>query len=108
MQKQTFIYFFLSVVGSFYLSQSVFSFDLYIISLFLGKLMMIHLPCEGRYSDQDRQSLPFWSESRVFSKVGFDRQFSTPNEIARRVPYVWVLNFQMYYNCCSFFLHILN
>ena len=41
-----------------------------------------------------------WRE--FFCEVILARQFTTPDEIARRVPGAWVLSFQMYFNCSPF------
>ena len=61
----TFIFIFLLVVGSFYLSQSIFHLDLFIINPLLGKLKALDLTCRGHYRDQGRQSLPDWNVSQV-------------------------------------------
>ena len=35
-------------------------------------------------------------------------QFRTPEEIASRLPGVWVISFLSYFNCCPFFLNTPN
>ena len=41
-------------------------------------------------------------------EVSFYRQFRNTNGMARRVLGVWVLPFSEYFNCCPFFLNVLN
>ena len=40
--------------------------------------------------------------------VSFYRQFRNTNGMARRVLGVWVLTFSDYFNCCPFFLNVIN